>query len=173
MKLAELMLQIQQASGSEPNMMALKEKCDAEGIHLENIYQELEMISAYADCHRDISRESAQVRPHSHSFYELIYCANCDNVQYIISAERYRLQRGDIIWLPPGVSHCPLFPQAMKKPYERIVLWVNADRMAEFFARWPELNRNGNWSRHHLLRTAGIQQERELRERAWNQPRFG
>lgn len=165
MKMAALMLQIQLASGSEPNMMALKEKCDAMGIRLENIYQELEMSSAYADCHRDISRESGLVRPHSHSFYELIYCASCDNIQYIIGTERYRLQRGDIIWLPPGVSHCPLFPTAMKKPYERIVLWVNAERMMEFFGRWPELNLQQNlWRRHYLLRTAGMQQERELRE---------
>ena len=165
MKLTELTQQIQQASGSVPDMMALKEKFDSLGINLENIYQELDMSSAYADSHRDISREAGLVRPHSHSFYELIYCVNCDNLQYIIGTERYRLQRGDIIWVSPGVSHCPLFPEQMKKPYERIVLWINAEQMAEFFARWPELNlhRNGN-RRHYLLRTAGIPQERELRE---------
>ena len=165
MKLAELMQQIQQASGSEPDMMALKEKFDALGINLETIYQELEMSSAYADSHRDISREAGLVRPHSHSFYELIYCVSCDNMQYIIGTERYRLQRGDVIWVPPGVSHCPLFPESMKKPYERIVLWVNAERMAEFYSQWPELNLRRNLSRrHYLLRTAGMARERELRE---------
>lgn len=165
MKLTELMQQIQQASGSEPNMMALKEKCDALGINLENIYQELEMNSAYADSHRDISREADLVRLHSHSFYELIYCVSCDNIQYIIGTERYRLQRGDIIWVPPGVSHCPLFPERMKKPYERIVLWVNAERMTEFFGRWQELNLRQNlYRRHYLLRTTGMAQERELRD---------
>ena len=165
MKLTELMQQIQQASGSELNMMALKEKCDAQGINLENIYQELEMSSAYADSHRDISREAGLVRPHSHSFYELIYCTGCDNIQYIIGTERYRLQRGDVIWVPPGVSHCPLFPTDMKKPYERIVLWINAERMAEFFRYWPELNLQQDLSRRHaLLRTAGMARERELRE---------
>lgn len=37
--------------------------------------------------------------------------------------------------------------------------------MTEFFARWPELNlhRNGN-RRYYLLRTAGMSQERELRD---------
>lgn len=55
--------------------------------------------------------------------------------------------------------------ELLKKPYERIVLWVNAEQMTEFFARWPELNlhRNGN-RRHYLLRTAGMSQERELRD---------
>ncbi len=173
MKLTELMQQIQQASGSEPDMMALKEKFDTLGINLENIYQELEMSSAYADSHRDISREAGLVRPHSHSFYELIYCVSCDNLQYIIGTERYRLQRGDIIWICPGVSHCPLLPEHMNKPYERIVLWVNAERMAEFFARWPELDLPRNLQcRHYLLRTAGMAQERELREafhRGWKE----
>lgn len=165
MKLSELMQQIKQASLSELDMMELKEQFDAMGINLESIYQELEMGSAYADSHRDISREAGLVRPHSHSFYELIYCVCCDNIQYIIGTQRYRLQRGDIIWVPPGVSHCPLFPASMKKPYERIVLWVNAERMAEFFARWPELNVQHDLSRrHYLLRTAGMARERELRE---------
>ena len=165
MKLTELMQQIQQASGSQPDMMALKQQCDELGINLESIYQELEMNSAYADSHRDISREAGLVRPHSHSFYELIYCVRSDSVQYIIGTERYRLQRGDIIWVPPGVSHCPLFPTSMKDPYERIVLWVNAEQMAEFFKRWPELNLQHNLSRrHYLLRTAGMAQERELRD---------
>ena len=177
MKLTELMQQIQQASGSEPDMMALKEKFDTLGINLENIYQELEMSSAYADSHRDISREAGLVRPHSHSFYELIYCVSCDNLQYIIGTERYRLQRGDIIWICPGVSHCPLLPEHMNKPYERIVLWVNAERMAEFFARWPELDLPRNLQcRHYLLRTAGMAQERELREafhRGWRSQRNG
>ena len=164
MKLTELMQQIQSASGSTPNMMALKQQCDALGINLETIYQELEMNSAYADSHRDISREPGLVRLHSHSFFELIYCISADNIQYILGSERYRLQRGDIIWIPPGVSHCPLFPGSMKMPYERIVLWVNAERMMEFFHRWPELNLHENLSRHRLLRTAGMTRERELRE---------
>lgn len=165
MKLVDLMQQIQQASGSEPNMMALKEKCDTLGINLENIYQELEMNSAYADSHRDITREAGVVRLHSHSFYELIYCVSCDNVQYLVGTERYRLQRGDIMWIPPGVSHGPLFPDVMKKPYERIVLWVNAEKMVEFFSRWPEGNLWRNIDcRHYLLRTAGMTQERDLRE---------
>ena len=165
MKLSELMQQIQKAAGSEPDMMALKKKCDAMGIDLEAIYQELEMTSSYAESHRDISREAGLVKLHSHSFYEMIYCVGCDNIQYIIGTERYRLQRGDVIWVPPGVGHCPLFPAAMKKPYERIVLWVNAEQMLEFFSRWPDLDLNRKLSRrHYLLRTAGLPQERELRE---------
>ena len=164
-KLAELMQQIQAAAGSETDMMALKKKCDAAGIDLETIYQELEMNSAYAESHLDISREPGLVRLHSHSFYEMICCVGCESIQYIIGTERYQLQRGDIIWIPPGVAHCPLFPAVLKKPYERIVLWVNAERMQEFFSRWPELDPQRRLlRRHYLLRTAGRQQERELRE---------
>lgn len=165
MKLTDLMQLIQQASGSEPNMMALKEKCDSLGINLETVYQELEMSSAYADSHRDISREADLVRLHSHSFYELIYCVSCDNVQYLVGTERYRLQRGDIIWIPPGMSHRPLLPANMKKPYERIVLWVNAEKMQAFFGRWLEQNKQQDaYHCQHLLRTAGMAREQEFRD---------
>lgn len=164
MKLADLARQLQQAIGSEPDMIALKQKLDALGINLENIYQELEMSSSFADSHRDISRESGLFRPHSHSFFELIYCINCDDMQYLLGAERYKLQRGDVIWIPPGVSHCPLFPSSMKAPYERIVLWVNAERMLEFLSRWPELDQQQRPRQHYLLRTVGTPRERELRD---------
>ena len=53
----------------------------------------------------------------------------------------------------------------MNAPYERIVLWVNAEKMAAFFDRWSDTNQ---WhplhNRHYLLRTAGMARERELRE---------
>lgn len=52
----------------------------------------------------------------------------------------------------------------MKRPYERIVLWVNAEKMTEFFTRWPDVNLQRDLSCQYLLRTAGMARERELRE---------
>lgn len=110
MKLQELTHRIQEAAGSQTDMIRLKKTCDDLGINLETIYQELEMNSAYAESHRDISREADLVRLHSHSFYEMIYCTSCENVQYLVGTERYRLQRGDIIWIPPGGEPLPPLP---------------------------------------------------------------
>ena len=154
MKLSELMDLLRRSQGSVEDMMALKNTLDEAGISLENIYQELEMSSAYVDSHRDISFTSTPITPHSHSFFELIYCFGCDRVQYLLGGQRYTLQPGDIILIPPGTSHCPLFPEVMRRPYERIVIWVNEDLVREFRRRWP-LEHSGEARRQFLLRTAG------------------
>ena len=124
------------------------------GLEPGDIYQELEMDSPYVDTHKDISYASTPVNLHSHDFYELLYCCNSCGVEYLVGAERYRLRRGDVILLPPGMSHRPLLPENMPEPYTRIVLWISRefmDRMAEAF---PQIV-SRTQSRSVLLRTAG------------------
>lgn len=165
MKIAEVMDQVRQAAGNTLDMLELKQKLDGMGICLENIYQELEMSSSYADSHRDISSARERVQPHSHSFFELILCCSCDNVQYLLGSQRYRLQKGDVLLIPPGVSHCPLFPETMHRPYERIVVWVNAELLLQFYRQWPEMNCDKErWNSHYLLRTAGTYWEMPIAE---------
>ena len=164
MKLAELMEQVRQASGNVLDMMDLKTRLDAMGISLENIYQELEMTSAYADSHRDISHGTERVLPHSHSFYELILCSNCQDVQYLLGSQRYRLQRGDVLLIPPGVSHCPLFPEEMHRPYERIVVWINAELLQRVHQRPEMAHDRERWNSHYLLRTGGTRWESAIAE---------
>ena len=164
MKLAELMSEIRQASNNVLDMMALKSKLDSMGISLENMYQELEMSSSYADSHRDISYGTERVLPHSHSFYELIYCSSCSQVQYLLGAQRYRLEKGDVLLIPPGVSHCPLFPEVMEKPYERIVVWINAELLQKVHTRPEMAHDRERWNSHYLLRTGGTRWENAIAE---------
>ena len=162
MKITEVMEQVRQASGNVGDMLELKEKLDGMGISLDNIYQELEMSSAVADSHRDISVRQERLQPHSHSFFELILCTSCQDVQYLLGSHRYRLQPGDVLLIPPGISHCPLFPEVMHRPYERIVVWINAESLRKLCLRWPEIQ--SHWSESHLLRTAGTQWEKTIAE---------
>lgn len=165
MKIAELMDQVRRASGNILDMMELKNTLDHMGICLENIYQELEMNSSYVDSHRDISTDRERIQPHSHSFYELIYCCSCGNVQYLLGSQRYQLQKGDVLFVPPGVSHGPLFPEVMDRPYERIVVWVNAELLQQFYQRWPEIEYAGGfWQSSYLLRTGGTRWEEPVSE---------
>jgi len=83
------------------------------GLNPDNLYQELEMSSRFADAHRDTSSSNELLQFHSHSFYEVIYCRSSCGAEYLIGQERYRLQKGDIIFVPPGVSHRPLLPVRM------------------------------------------------------------
>lgn len=97
------------------------------GFDSRNFYQELEMDSPYVDTHQDISYSNAGFQFHSHAFYELIYCRNSCGAEYLVGSDRYKLQKGDIIFVPPNISHRPLLPEYMLEPYIRDVLWINED----------------------------------------------
>ena len=79
------------------------------------------MDSPYVNTHRDISYTPESLQLHSHSFYEILYCES-GSIQYLIADKRYRIHAGDIVLVPPGVSHRPIFYEEMSEPYSRIVL---------------------------------------------------
>ena len=113
-------------------LQALRE----EGIDYLNFYQELEMSDPYVETHRDISYSNAQLNLHSHTFYELLYCINNCGAEYLVGADRYRLQKGDIVLIPPGISHRPLLPEEMTEPYQRYVLWISQEFMERFVEKY-------------------------------------
>ena len=119
------------------------------------LYQELEMTSRYVDTHQDVSVSNSRVSLHSHVFYEILCCqSNCD-VEYLVGAERYRLQKGDIVIIPPGVSHRPLLRERMTEPYRRDVMWISA----EFSTAMPHLLPQDREAEPRLLRTGGTKWE--------------
>ena len=101
------------------------------GIDPADIYQELEMSSPFVNTHRDISYDAAMVSLHSHSYAELIYCRETDGIEYLIGSDRYRLQTGDVLFVPPGISHRPLLPERLHAPYVRDVVWISADLLQQ------------------------------------------
>ena len=128
-----------------------------EGFDFQNFYQELEMSDPYVQTHRDVSFSNAHLHLHSHTFYELLYCINDCGAEYLVGADRYRLQKGDIVFVPPGISHRPLLPEGMQEPYQRYVLWLSrefAERFAHIFDIEPEEGTNGT-----LLRTGDTKWE--------------
>lgn len=92
--------------------------------NMQNFYQELEMDSGTVDAHRDISHNANHVQQHSHLFYELIFCVS-GQPNYLLAEEKFSIQPGDVIIVPPGVVHQPLLSEKMEHPYERYVLWVS------------------------------------------------
>lgn len=122
------------------------------------LYQELEMESRFVDTHQDISWSNLSVSLHSHTFYEVLCCRNTCGAEYLVGSERYRLQKGDIIFISPGVSHRPLLPEKMTEPYTRDVLWFSSefvDICRQFFSDKIA----GSQRRSSLLRTAGTRWE--------------
>lgn len=124
------------------------------GIDFSNIYQELEMTSRFVDTHMDISFGDIPVNLHSHSYYEIVYVLSNSGTQYLVGTNRYLLQRGDIILVPPGIGHKPLFPSELAEPYKRIVLWVSTDFVDALKYIYPDYTPQFN-NDVYLLRTAG------------------
>lgn len=61
---------------------------------------------------------------HSHDFYEIYFFVD-GNVKYYIENESYTLAKGDVLVIPPGKIHRPVFEK--QHDYERYVLWLFGD----------------------------------------------
>ena len=119
-----------------------------------SFYQELEMDSVYADTHQDISHSNRNFQFHSHTFYEMLCCRNTCDAEYLVGTERYKLQKGDIIFIPPGISHRPLLPEQISEPYIRDVIWFSEKFVQELEKTTPELQQI-RFRKPFLFRTAG------------------
>ena len=156
-ELQKLMEKIQtQSSLLAPNQMP--DSLTLIGIEMNRLYHELEMTSPYVDTHQDISYTNAQISLHSHDFYELLFCRSCEGVAYLVGADRYQLQKGDIILVPPGVSHRPLLPESLRDPYDRYVIWLSRDFMKLYGSFLPEVSLCSHPD-VSMLRTAGTKWE--------------
>lgn len=160
MKLGEL----RKLANSLPNpnspeaQSQLQALIQALGLDLNVLYQELEMTSRFVDTHRDTSFSNAQVQLHSHTFFELLYCCSSGGAEYLVGSERYRLQRGDIIFVPPGISHRPLLPENMAGPYSRYILWLS-QHFIENYAQLFPYPFSEKQTYVGMLRTAGTKWE--------------
>ena len=128
------------------------------GIDPFNVYQELEMSSRYVNTHRDVSYSNSTVNLHSHNYTEVIFCRTSAGVEYLIGSNRYRIQKGDIVYVPPGVSHRPILPEKMTGPYERDVLWISQEFLSTMMELFPD---DAAAQRDHSIpiRTAGTRWE--------------
>ena len=128
------------------------------GLDPNDFYQELEMESRFVDTHRDTSLSNSSVQLHSHRFFEILYCRSTAGVEYLVGSERYKLQKGDLVLVPPDVSHRPILPAQMHEPYIRDVLWVSEeffDMLNGILTLFPQ-NALGSTT---MLRTAGTRWE--------------
>ncbi len=144
-----------------------------------DVYQELEMDNRYVNAHRDRSWSNSSIHLHSHGFYELLCCRNTCGAEYLVGTRRYRLQKGDILFVSPGVSHRPILPEWMPEPYDRDVIWVSTEFAQILREHLPELE-DMEIPSTNLIRTAGTRweylpdmfhasvEETEQRQFGWN-----
>ena len=142
------------AAAPEEKRERLRQALEGRGSNWGDMYQELEMSHRYVDAYRHESMEGGHVPLHSHSFYELLYCRNSCGMEYLLGPSRYRLQRGDLVFTPPGVDHRPLLTGRLVEPCRRDVIWLSQEFMAQTALAFPFPSRI-DWEQPFLLRTAG------------------
>ena len=123
-----------------------------------SFYQELEMSSPFVNTHRDISYSNSPVNLHSHSYYEILYCRKAAGTEYLIGANRYRLKQGDILYVPPGVSHRPILSEQSTEAYERDVIWISQEFLKNTMDVFP-LGHDQSSNHRTLIRTKGTRWE--------------
>lgn len=137
------MSQLRQLTKASRHMNVSEMKGDINSVLAENgydvasLYQEMEMDSPFVDTHDDVSTADDTVQLHSHTFYEILYCRS-NGLEYLLGTRRYRVQRGDVIYIPPGVSHRPLFLDKLPEPYSRYVIWLSPDFAANLELSFPK-----------------------------------
>lgn len=153
-KLADHAAYFSTPSGMERFRQTLREL----GLDPDYLYQELEMSHRYFQLHRDTSWSGGAMTLHSHTFFELLCCRTDCGAEYLVGTERFRLQRGDIVFVPPGVSHRPILPERMEVPYVRDVLWFSPEFVGLVERLFPR-EESIPPLQHRLLRTGGTHWE--------------
>lgn len=96
------------------------------------------------EIHYDITYEPEIVKLHSHSFYELLLCED-GNIQYFINGKRYKLQKGDILFIPPGINHKPIIDSTLSKPYKRIAMWISTELVGNILKNYPNFVKDDSY----------------------------
>lgn len=103
-----------------------------------------------------------EVPLHHHDFYE-VYCFLGGKVEYQVEGRTYTLAPEDILLINPRELHRPNV--APDQPYERIVLWINANYLSQVSLEAPALLQCFETERN-LLRGAHTQAVRLIQQMA-------
>lgn len=88
-----------------------------------------EMRSPQIEIRYCLDEHSPTVDIHSHTHYELYLFCEGDLERYVVGAKSYRLQRGDLLLIPPMVAHHPIFQEGARR-YQRYVLWCSEEYLS-------------------------------------------
>ena len=147
-------MEISDTRTSVPNTQTVGEQAREHG----PMSPELQMTSRYVDAFHLVTHSNDQISLHAHSYHEIIFCRMAENVEYLVGTNRYRLEKGDIILVPPGVTHRPLLPETVEEPFRRDILWINGEWLDTLAGIAPDPGKVDH-ENPHLLRTGGTKWE--------------
>ena len=87
-------------------------------------------IYYYSDLH------FTAVKDHAHNYYEF-YLFLEGNGTMVIAGKKYPLSPGDLVLVPPGISHHAIIPDS-DIPYRRFIFWLSQDYVATLMEQSPD-----------------------------------
>jgi len=110
--------------------------------YAQKLYQQLEMgppdVQFYQEAIKPGPDDQALIQLHAHPFYELIYCREPSGMEYLLRHTICKLEQGDVILIPPGVSHRLLLPEQLPSVYSWDVVWFSRKYMDSIIHFFPE-----------------------------------
>ena len=98
-----------------------------------------EMRTPQVEIRYCLDEDSPTVDIHSHAHYELYLFCEGALERYVVGSRSYRLQRGDLLLVPPTVAHHPIFQEGAMR-YQRYVLWCSQEYLARLTQLDPDLD---------------------------------
>lgn len=75
----------------------------------------------------DLGKSYIPGRPHTHDYYEILYCQKNCGAEFAVGGEHYQLQRGDILLISPHTPHGFLSYSKNGESYAGYMLLVSQD----------------------------------------------
>lgn len=137
-KIRKLLGLLHQGTSQDQRTTLEKQLLNA-GFTIPDCYRNMEMAEPYIECQRIAGLTGLPVPEHEHRFAELVCCLNGFGGGFRVGTERFRLQRGDIIIIPPGVCHA--FEQSESAAANHgIVIWISEDYFRTLTQVFPSLD---------------------------------
>lgn len=132
-------MQTKKQNSKSPKSFLKEYRAGRTPTNLRIIYQSLSLSQPGSQINYDISYGTDVVERHTHTFYEILLVCQSEDVEYELEGKRFKIKQGDLIIIPPGTTHHPVFPNKNQRPYERYALWLDADFFERFLPVFPEL----------------------------------
>lgn len=76
------------------------------------------------------------VKAHTHNYYEFYFFLE-GNISMLIGDRTCTLKVGDVVLIPPGISHCSVHND-VSVPYRRFIFWISADYFEQLCKLSPD-----------------------------------
>ena len=116
----------------------------------------IDMPTRYVYGQRNLNLSNGSNRLQSHTFHELICFRNGCDLAYLVGTDRCSLQKGDIIWIAPGVSHRPILQETQTDPCLVDILWLSTEfieAISHLIPEWYSVE-DKNYILHRTAKTS-------------------